>query len=179
VPPLQRWLLIFWQHCKATDLPLSRLSALARVGPHPAGITITINQLAMMDATFIDPRTGPDLAARLTDHVLPRLPARQWVLSVPKRVRPYLQHDTRVDTHDMLTWQGSGGFSVDASVRIEAEDRAGLERLVRSPTTMPPPPAFLPNPAHLRPHRPASAGPSSSRASTRCFRSCARRVAAR
>ncbi|MSR21888.1 MAG: hypothetical protein EXR91_13120 [Gemmatimonadetes bacterium] len=31
----------------------------------------------------------------------------------------------------MLTWQGSGGFSVDASVRIEGEDRAGIERLVR------------------------------------------------
>ena len=31
----------------------------------------------------------------------------------------------------MLNWQGSGGFSVDASVRIEAEDRAGIERLVR------------------------------------------------
>ena len=35
------------------------------------------------------------------------------------------------DTDDMLTWQGSGGFSVDASVRIDGEDRAGLERLVR------------------------------------------------
>jgi hypothetical protein len=32
---------------------------------------------------------------------------------------------------DMRTWQGSGGFSVDGSVRIEGEDRAGLERLVR------------------------------------------------
>jgi len=31
----------------------------------------------------------------------------------------------------MLTWQSSGGFSVDASVRIEAKDRAGIERLVR------------------------------------------------
>jgi hypothetical protein len=31
----------------------------------------------------------------------------------------------------MLNWQGSGGFSFDASVRIEAEDRAGIERLVR------------------------------------------------
>ena len=31
----------------------------------------------------------------------------------------------------MLTWQGSGGFSVAASVRIEGEDRAGVERLVR------------------------------------------------
>jgi hypothetical protein len=31
----------------------------------------------------------------------------------------------------MLTWQGAGGFSVDASVRIEGEGRAGTERLVR------------------------------------------------
>ena len=31
----------------------------------------------------------------------------------------------------MRTWRGTGGFSVDASVRIEGEDRAGLERLVR------------------------------------------------
>jgi hypothetical protein len=32
---------------------------------------------------------------------------------------------------DMLTWRANGGFSVDASVRIEGADRAGLERLVR------------------------------------------------
>jgi hypothetical protein len=32
---------------------------------------------------------------------------------------------------DMLTWQASGGFSVDASVRIEGDDRIGIERLVR------------------------------------------------
>jgi hypothetical protein len=32
---------------------------------------------------------------------------------------------------DMRTWRGTGGFSVDASVRIERKDRAGLERLVR------------------------------------------------
>lgn len=137
-----------------------------------------------------------EVAAHLTDHVLPHVPARQWVLSVPKRLRPYLHHDVRVasavlqillrairttlrrsspgappraqlgavsffhrfgsslnvhphyhlvvldgvfgkhgggeiDTAGMLTWQGSGGCSVDASVRIEAEDRAGIERLVR------------------------------------------------
>lgn len=32
---------------------------------------------------------------------------------------------------DMLTWQGAGGFSIDASVRIEGHDRHGIERLVR------------------------------------------------
>ncbi len=34
-------------------------------------------------------------------------------------------------TDDMLTWQASGGFSIDASVHIPARVRAGLERLLR------------------------------------------------
>jgi hypothetical protein len=34
-----------------------------------------------------------ETAAHLVDHVLPRLPVRQWVLSLPKRLRYYLQHD--------------------------------------------------------------------------------------
>jgi hypothetical protein len=177
-----------------------------------------------------------ELAAHLTDHVLPHLAARQWVLSLPKRLRPFLHHnpdiagavlriflrairttlrhacpgapvdaqlgavsflhrfgsslnphlhfhlvvldgvfsqtsdaDTRaahfheanllqpehwlrlqgvvqrrvlryfrthglldeLDARDMLSWQGSGGFSIDASVRIAGDDRAGLERLLR------------------------------------------------
>jgi hypothetical protein len=35
-------------------------------------------------------------AAHLTDHVFPRLLARQWVLSVPKRLRYYIQRDGAV-----------------------------------------------------------------------------------
>jgi len=35
------------------------------------------------------------------------------------------------DTDDMLTWDHGGGFSLDASVRIDATDRDGLERLIR------------------------------------------------
>lgn len=31
----------------------------------------------------------------------------------------------------MAAWDHSGGFSLDAGVRIEAEDRSGLERLLR------------------------------------------------
>jgi hypothetical protein len=31
----------------------------------------------------------------------------------------------------MASWHHGGGFSLDASVRIEATDRAGLERLLR------------------------------------------------
>jgi hypothetical protein len=37
-----------------------------------------------------------EVAAHLTDHVLPPLPARQWVLSLPKRIRPFLPHDPRL-----------------------------------------------------------------------------------
>jgi hypothetical protein len=31
----------------------------------------------------------------------------------------------------MAAWEHGGGFSVDTSVRIEGDDRAGLERLLR------------------------------------------------
>jgi hypothetical protein len=172
-------------------------------------------------------------AAHLTDHVLPRLPVRQWVLAVPKRLRYFLHRDADLqgaalrlflrvveqclrahspgagtaarlgavafihrfgstlnphrhfhcvvidgvfasdpagsiifraatgldanaiaqvqacvrrrllrsfvrrgllpgdDARAMGQWEHGGGFSVDASVRIEAADRAGRERLLR------------------------------------------------
>ena len=35
------------------------------------------------------------------------------------------------DRRDMEPWEHGGGFSLDASVRIEANDRRGLERLLR------------------------------------------------
>ena len=34
--------------------------------------------------------------ANLTDHVFPRLAVRQWVLSVPKRLRYFMQRDGAV-----------------------------------------------------------------------------------
>jgi hypothetical protein len=37
-----------------------------------------------------------DVVARLTDDVIPRLPVRQWVLSVPNRLRPFLQQTPAV-----------------------------------------------------------------------------------
>jgi DNA-directed RNA polymerase subunit RPC12/RpoP len=39
-----------------------------------------------------------ETAAHLADHVFPQLPVRQWVLSVPKRLRYYLQHDPAIET---------------------------------------------------------------------------------
>lgn len=37
-----------------------------------------------------------ETAAFLTDHVIPRVPTRQWVLSLPKRVRFFLKQDSRL-----------------------------------------------------------------------------------
>jgi hypothetical protein len=34
-----------------------------------------------------------ETAAHLAEHIIPRLPVRQWVLSVPKRLRYHLQRD--------------------------------------------------------------------------------------
>ena len=48
-------------------------------------------------------------------------------------LRHFHRHDLldEADAHGMLSWQGSGGFSIDASVRIHGGDRAGVERLLR------------------------------------------------
>jgi hypothetical protein len=173
-----------------------------------------------------------EIAAHLVDHVIPPVPVRQWVLSLPKRLRGFLQRDATLagkvlrimleeverelrgrcpeagakartgavafphrfgkslngqfhfhacvidgvyeaeaedvrfheavelseaaiarvqervrrrvlkafvrwgllepETRDeMLEWRHGGGFSLDAAVRLEANDREGLERLLR------------------------------------------------
>ena len=43
-----------------------------------------------------DTRRMVETAAHLSDHVFPRLPVRQWVLSVPKRLRYFMQRDGAV-----------------------------------------------------------------------------------
>jgi hypothetical protein len=40
-------------------------------------------------------RRMAETAAHLVDHVIPPLPVRQWVLSVPKRLRWYLEREPR------------------------------------------------------------------------------------
>jgi len=54
--------------------------------------------------------------------------------TVRKRVLRHFRRQGLLEPHeaeDMLTWGHGGGFSLDASVRIEASDRSGLERLIR------------------------------------------------
>ena len=54
--------------------------------------------------------------------------------TVRKRVLRHFRRHGLLEPHeaeDMLSWDHGGGFSLDASVRIEATDRTGLERLIR------------------------------------------------
>ena len=63
-----------------------------------------------------------ETAAHLTDHVFPRLPVRQWVLCVPKRLRHFMQRDgaalnmvlrifLRVISQSLQTHSTGGGAS--------------------------------------------------------------------
>ena len=62
-----------------------------------AGMTFSWRSRAK--AARYAPRATPALrretAAHLVDHVIPPLPVRQWVLSVPKRLRWYLEREPR------------------------------------------------------------------------------------
>jgi hypothetical protein len=54
--------------------------------------------------------------------------------TLQRRVLRLFQRRGLLDEHtvaDMLTWQASGGFSLDASVHIHGSDAAGRERLLR------------------------------------------------
>jgi hypothetical protein len=70
-------------------------------------------------------------------HEATRLTPEHWgevERAVQRRVLRSFHRRGLLEEHtatDMLTWRASGGFSVDASVRVEGDYRAGVERLVR------------------------------------------------
>ena len=68
-------------------------------------------------------------ATALTPQILERLQH-----TIRSRVLRHCHRHGLLEPHeaqDMLTWEHGGGFSLDASVRIETTDRTGLERLIR------------------------------------------------
>lgn len=56
-----------------------------------------------------------ETAAHLTDHVLPRLPVRQWVLSVPKRLRYFMQRDGTVLNMVLRIFRESIGMAAEVA----------------------------------------------------------------
>lgn len=69
------------------------------------------------EATLLEPHHWQEL-----QHVVQRRVLRYF--------RTYGLLD-EADAEGMLGWQGSGGFSIDASVRLLGDDREGVERLLR------------------------------------------------
>jgi hypothetical protein len=93
----------------ARDRPLLvLLDAMGLSSPKPLGNT----------------RRMVETAAHLVDHVIPRVPVRQWVLTAPKRVRYFLQHEPRI-------------FSGVLRVFMRAVNTAGRSRsrLMRNPAS--------------------------------------------
>ena len=88
--------------------------------------------LAVLDGLF----SGADDGG-VQFHTSSQLTPAHWLelqRVVQRRVLGYFRTQGLLDEADangMLTWRGSGGFSIDASVRIEGDDRAGIERLLR------------------------------------------------
>jgi XTP/dITP diphosphohydrolase len=80
-----------------------------------------------------------EVAAHLNDHVLPPLPIRQWVLSVPKRIRPFFHHDPALLADDSgLVVDALGGapgvskrFSGRADLTGAALDRTNNDLLLQ------------------------------------------------
>ncbi len=113
--------------------PNARLGAVSFV--HRFGSALNEHVLfhcRMVDGVF-QPQQGDEEAVRFQEAMLNDAD----VQSVQTRVRqPVLRCFARQgyidkdDAKDMAEWRNGGGFSVDASVRIEADDRAGLERLL-------------------------------------------------
>ena len=86
----------------------------------------------MLDGVF---SRAPDGEARFHEAAL-LTPAHWHELQhvVQRRVLRYFRTHgllDEADAHGMLSWRGSGGFSIEASVHIEGDDRAGVERLLR------------------------------------------------
>jgi hypothetical protein len=98
-----------------------------------------------------------ETAAHLTDHVFPKLPVRQWVLSVPKRLRYFMQRDGAVlnmalrifprviaqslhfEVKEMLAYQHSEPGADKRSAKVDELHLTPLELIDRIAALVPPP----------------------------------------
>ncbi|HZD04045.1 MAG TPA: transposase [Longimicrobiales bacterium] len=88
--------------------------------------------LVVLDGVFAENEEGVPAFHEATDLTPEHWQTLQRTVQV-RVLRYFRRHGLLEDTTtaDMLTWHGTGGFSIDASVRIEGDDRHGVERLVR------------------------------------------------
>ena len=112
-------------------------------GAHIGAISFLHRFGAFLNAHFhfhvcvIDGVFSEDPEGSVQFHEATHLSASDWdelQHTIRHRVLRYFHRQGLLERHvtdDMLTWQASGGFSIDASVHIPGRDRAGLERLLR------------------------------------------------
>jgi hypothetical protein len=87
----------------------------------------------VIDGVF-EPGSDGEQTVRFHETLLTEADIQQVQTLVRKRVLRWFSRQSYLDRDDakeMAQWGNGGGFSVDASVRIEGHDRAGLERLLR------------------------------------------------
>jgi hypothetical protein len=112
--------------------PAARIGAVSFIHRFGSALNTNVHFHLCVIETVFEP--GPDWAVQVHGLDLPDAALVQAQRAIRRRVlswftrRGWLDED---DRKDMLGWAGGGGFSLDGSVRIEAEDRAGLERLPR------------------------------------------------
>jgi hypothetical protein len=105
------------------------------------------HHLVLMDGIFL-----PDQDGKLTFKSIQNLTesAVSDILSIvrKKTMKLLVKNDylEQFEADDMLTWKNNGGFSLDAKVKIEANNRQGLVKLLSYCAR--PPFAKLPRPAH-------------------------------
>ncbi|MCP4869092.1 MAG: hypothetical protein GY898_10290, partial [Proteobacteria bacterium] len=114
--------------------PKARLGAVSFVHRFGSALNEHLHfHCCVIDGVF-EPAQGDDETVRFRETVLTDADI-QWVQArVRQRVLRWFARQGYLDkdeAKDMAEWRNDGGFSVDASVRIEADDRAGLERLLR------------------------------------------------
>jgi hypothetical protein len=112
--------------------PAARIGAVSFIHRFGSALNAHVHfHLCVIEAVFAP---GPDGAVQVHALHLPEAALAQAQQAIRRRVlsgftrRGWLDE---TDRKDMLGWAGGGGFSLDGSVRIEAEDRAGLERVLR------------------------------------------------
>ena len=88
----------------------------------------------VVDGVF---EAGTDASESVRFHETPALDAEQLAdiqRNIRRRLLRALTRRGLLEpgaAEEMASWEHGGGFSLDAGVRIEAEDRSGLERLLR------------------------------------------------
>jgi hypothetical protein len=112
--------------------PGGRIGAVSFIHRFGGALTTHVHlHLCVIEAVF---EPGVDGTVQVHEVHLPEEALAQAQQLIRRRVLRWFTRQgwlEEADRQEMLRWAGGGGFSLDGSVRIEAEDRAGLERLLR------------------------------------------------